>query len=185
MSTIEIVFLAFGLAMDAFAVALVVGAGPYARQVRPAVRLSFHFGLFQFLMPVAGWALGRGLDRWMAQFDHWIAFGLLGLIGGHMIHAGLHPGQETARTDPTKRWSLVSLSVATSIDAFAVGLSLALLNVDIWYPCILIGLITGALSVIGVRAGNKIGARLGGRMEIAGGVILCLMGVKLLWDGFR
>lgn len=183
MSTAEIILLALGLAMDAFAVSLVVGAGQHARRLRPAVRLSFHFGLFQCLMPMAGWALGRGVDRWMASFDHWIAFGLLAIVGGRMVYAGLHPQEERHRDDPTRRWNLVSLSVATSIDAFAVGLSLALLRVSIWYPCVLIGLITAGLSVIGVRIGNRVGDHLGGRMEVVGGLILCLIGARILWGG--
>ena len=185
MNSLEIILLALGLAMDAFAVSLVVGAGKHARQIRPAVRLSFHFGLFQSLRPMAGWASGRGVERWLAHFDHWVAFGLLAIVGGRMIYAGLFPTEDAREDDPTRRWNLVSLSVATSLDAFAVGLSLALLDLSIWYPCLIIGPITAVLSVIGVKMGNRVGSFLGNRMEIVGGLILCGIGARILWQGLH
>ena len=130
MSVLEILFIAVGLSMDAFAVALGVGASPVVRGPRPAFRISFHFGLFQFLMPVVGWTVGSAVQPLIESFDHWIAFGLLFYVGGRMIHAGIFGGEDSGsrHTDPTAGWSLVILSVATSIDAvrprFAVALGL-------------------------------------------------------------
>ena len=176
----EILLIALSLAMDAFAVSLAAGTTGQACGFRPTFRLSFHFGLFQFLMPVLGWSLGVAIDTPIRSFDHWVAFGLLAFVGVRMIRAGLRADPETFRRDPTRSYTLVLLSVATSIDALAVGLSLAMLRVNIWYPSVVIGVVTAALSAAGIRLGNRLGSRLGHRMEIAGGVILCLIGLRIL-----
>ena len=117
--------------MDACAVTLGCAASGAARGPRAAFRLSFHFGLFQFIMPVLGWAVGTELARLVSNWDHWIAFGLLAFVGLRMIHSGLHPNVQTALHDPSRGLRLMMLSVATSIDALAVGLSLAMLRVNI------------------------------------------------------
>src|SRR5512136_1822818 len=126
MDFLQIIFIAIGLAMDAFAVALGAGSSRVTHGVRPAFRLSFHFGLFQFLMPIIGWYVGNTIAPLIAAFDHWIAFGLLAYVGGKMIHAGSgrEPAKEEKSLDPTSGIQLVMLSIATSIDALAVGLSL-------------------------------------------------------------
>ncbi len=181
MSTLTLIGIAVGLAMDAFAVA--IGAGLTLKRVsaRQTFRLAWHFGLFQALMPVVGWLAGLTVAEWIAPIDHWIAFGLLAIIGGKMIYEALKPeAAEAERPDPTKGWSLILLSIATSIDALAVGLSLALLGVDIWWPALVIGLVAGAFTTVGLQLGQRFGALLGRRMEVVGGVILIGIGVKIL-----
>lgn len=186
MGLAQYVVIACGLAMDATAVCLGAGATGRARDRRAAFRLVFHFGLFQMLMPVAGWLLGRGLIGILRHVDHWLAFVLLAFVGGRMVLAGARPhDQEQPRGDPTRGWSLVALSVATSIDALAVGLSLAVLDVAIWLPCLLIGLITAAMSWGGLALGGVLHARWGSRMEVAGGVLLTLIGLQILVSHLR
>lgn len=180
MRLFEIVLIALGLAMDAFAVALGCGASGQARGARAGFRLAFHFGLFQFMMPVAGWAAGVRIERLVSAWDHWIAFGLLVFVGARMIRAGLNPRLETRPGDPSRGLKLVMLAVATSIDAFAIGLSLAMLRVSIWYPSVVIGVVTLGVSMAGFQFGSKLGARFGKRMEVAGGAILLLIGLRIL-----
>ena len=180
MGFIEILMIAVGLAMDAFAVSL--GAGTSGRAVgsRAAFRLSFHFGFFQFMMPVIGWFLGVRIAPAIESIDHWIAFGLLAFVGARMIHAGFDPKGQAYTTDPSRGLTLVMLAVATSIDALAIGLTLAMLQVRIWYPSVVIGIVTGGLSLVALRVGSQLGARFGKRMEIAGGLILVLIGLRIL-----
>ncbi len=182
MTTIEIILIAIGLAMDAFAVALGVGSSRYGKGPGPVFRISFHFGLFQFFMPVIGWYIGYTIEPIIQAFDHWIAFALLMYVGGKMIRAGLKTGPEIQESsgDPTTGITLVILSVATSIDALAVGLSLAIIRIDIWYPSIIIGVITGILSLVGLRLGHVLGEKFGKRMEIVGGIILCIIGIRIV-----
>ena len=180
MSFIEVLLIALGLAMDAFAVCLGAGTTQRVSGPRPAFRLAFHFGLFQALMLVLGWLLGFTVERLIAGFDHWIAFGLLAFVGARMIRSGLDPDGETHAADPSRGATLVLLSVATSIDAFAVGLSLAVLNVNIIYPAIVIGLVAAGMSLLGLLLGQRLGKAFGKRMEIVGGLILIGIGVRVL-----
>ncbi|MCP4572161.1 MAG: manganese efflux pump [bacterium] len=182
MELLTVIVIAVGLAMDATAVSLGAGAGGRARGRRAAFRLSFHFGLFQALMPLLGWLAGNRLAGPLQAVDHWIAFGLLAVVGVRMMWPGSGDDDEPARTDPSRGWSLVALSVATSIDAFAVGLGLAMLEAPIWVPVILIGLITAALSLGGLLLGRVLHAAWGRRMEFAGGLLLVGIGVKILVD---
>lgn len=179
MNLLETILLALALAMDAFAVSL--GAAvvlPAGR--RPTFRLAFHFGLFQALMPVLGWLAGLGLAGLITSIDHWLAFGLLLWIGGHMLwHAGKEEDQ-SPRRDPSRGWTLMALSVAVSLDALAVGLSLAFLHVRIWTPVLVIGIVTGALSWLGLRLGRRLGRAWGPRMERAGGLVLIAIGLRIL-----
>jgi putative Mn2+ efflux pump MntP len=175
--------LAVALAMDAFAVALGCGLAIERLTGRHLFRLGWHFGLFQALMPVIGWLAGLTIQRWIASFDHWLAFGLLAFVGGKMIHEAFQDEQSRAsREDPTRGVSLVMLSVATSIDALAVGLSLAMVGISIWFPALIIGLVAGLLTVIGLLLGRRAGAYWGQRVEIAGGLILLAIGFKILWE---
>jgi putative Mn2+ efflux pump MntP len=179
MEFLEILLIAVGLAMDAFAVALGAGTSGHGRHPRPAVRLAFHLGLFQFLMPVVGWFLGVRLARMIEDYDHWVAFALLAFVGAHMIWESFqHEEQLTA--DPTKGLRLVTLSVATSLDALAVGLSLAMLQITIWYPSAVIGVVTGALSLLGIYLGNRLRGSFGKRMEFVGGLVLIGIGVRIV-----
>ena len=181
MTTLTLIGVAVGLAMDAFAVSIGAGLTLKTVDARQTLRLAWHFGLFQALMPIIGWLAGLSVERWIAPVDHWIAFGLLAVIGGKMIHEALKDDdEETRRGDPTKGWSLVLLSLATSIDALAVGLSLALLDVSIWWPAVVIGLVAGAFTTVGMQLGKRFGALLGRRMESVGGIVLIAIGVKIV-----
>jgi putative Mn2+ efflux pump MntP len=178
---VVILGIALGLAMDCFAVA--VGASVTLRRAtgRQTFRLAFHFGLFQFLMPVLGWLAGLTVADVMALFDHWVAFGLLTFIGGKSVFVALRrKGGEARADDPTRGASLVMLSVATSIDALAVGFSFAMLGVRVWGPSVVIGVVSAAVTVIGMELGSRLGARFGRRMEILGGLVLIAIGIKIL-----
>ena len=182
MSLFEVIFISVGLAMDAFAVSIGAGMSGYMVTRRAKFRISFHFGLFQFLMPILGWYCGTHIEPFIKHVDHWIAFGLLAFVGIRMIRSGLSSESEAFSRDPSKGANLVILSVATSIDALAIGLSFAVLNIGIWYPSVMIGIITGGLSLIGISLGKRIGEKLGKKMEILGGLILIGIGVKILID---
>jgi len=177
---IDILVIALGLAMDAFAVSISSGTKEVTRGFRPTFRLSFHFGLFQFLMPVIGWFLGSEISVYVKSFDHWVTLCLLSFVGVRMIIEGFKPDSNKSEFDPSKGMHMVMLSIATSIDAFAIGLSLAVLQVNIFYPSVIIGVVTGILSVIGIQLGNKLGLRFGRRMEIIGGLVLILIGIKIV-----
>jgi manganese efflux pump family protein len=182
MALMSVLLIALALAMDAFAVALSAGAFLVKVDARQTFRLSFHFGLFQFLMPVLGWLAGVRLQSVISAFDHWIAFGLLAIIGGKMIRSSFEDSKEVFRGDVTKGWLLVSLSVATSIDAFAVGLSLAVLDVGIMGPSVIIGIVAAALTLIGLRLGERLSSLLGKKMELIGGLILVGIGVRVVLE---
>ncbi len=180
MGLLEILLIAVGLALDAFAVSLVAGTLPQTHAPRPIFRLSFHFGLFQFLMPVVGWYAGSTVAHLISAWDHWVALGLLSVVGGRMIRSGLDRKVDSFSTDPSRGMTMVMLSVATSIDALAVGLSLAMLRVNVWYPAAVIGVVTASLSLVGVLAGHRLGVRFGKRMEVLGGIILILIGLRIV-----
>jgi putative Mn2+ efflux pump MntP len=181
MDTLEILMIAVGLSMDAFAVSLGASASGRATGRRAAFRLSFHFGLFQFLMPVIGWLVGVSVAPLVVSFNHWIACALLSFVGVRMILAGFRPDVEAFAKDPSRGWTLVILSVATSLDALAVGLTLAMIAGPILYPAVVIGVVTGSLTLAGVRLGARLGARFGKRMEIAGGIILIIVGIRIVY----
>lgn len=180
LETLTILSIAVALGMDAFSVAVAAGISLPAVTGRHVFRLAWHFGLFQFIMPVAGWYCGRAASSALEHYDHWVAFGLLSLIGAKMIWESLSGREDAARPDPTRGMSLVALSVATSIDALAVGVSLALLKVTIVIPSLIIGLVAGLMTLIGVRLGRRIGALLGKRIECVGGLVLIGIGIKIL-----
>jgi len=169
-----------GLAMDAFAVSVAVGLSLSDVTPRHTFRIAFHFGLFQFLMPVLGWAAGSEVAARFAAYDHWIAFGLLAFVGGKMLLDARHDRRSFSQSDPTRGAMLVTLSVATSLDALAVGLSMAFLQVSVWVPCVVIGLVAGTLSAIGIRFGARFGSRSRRWAEAAGGVILLFIGGRIL-----
>ena len=180
MNLSDIILISIGLAMDASAVSLVAASSGYAEDSRSKLRLAFHFGLFQFLMPIIGWLLGISFVSYFSHIDHWIAFALLAIVGGRMIISGINPSEENYAKDPTRGFTLVLLSIATSIDALAIGLSLAMLDVNIWYPSVIIGIITATLSLISIRIGKKLKSSFGKKMEIIGGIILVLIGINIL-----
>ena len=182
MPLFDVLLLAVGLAMDACVVSAGAGASGRTHGGRGTFRLGFHFGLFQFLMPIIGWLAGLTIASAIASVDHWVAFVLLAIVGGRMIQSGLKAEPDSGAGDPSKGWSLVMLSIATSIDALAVGFSLAMIDVDIWMPAVMIGVVTGLMSVAGLRLGTRLGARFGHRMEIVGGAILIFVGAKIVFD---
>ncbi len=175
---------AVALAMDALAVAIVTGLTVSPLTGRHVFRLSFHFGLFQALMPAAGWAAGVALHRYIAAFDHWLAFALLAVVAVRMIRGALRAEGEKRRVinDPTSGWELVMLSVATSVDALAVGLSLALLGSAILGPALVIGVVAAGFTCAGMLLGRRIGARWGQRVEIVGALILLAIGLKIVLE---
>lgn len=182
MDPLTLIGLALALAMDAFAVALGTGTVLARLTGRHLFRLGFHFGLFQALMPVIGWLAGQTVMQWVAAWDHWIAFGLLTMIGGRMIYEASIGEEKTDDRDPTRGLSLVILSIATSIDALAVGFSLSVIGVSIWMPALVIGLVAGALTVAGMLLGDRISSCWGPRVEILGGCVLIAIGFKVLLE---
>lgn len=182
----SIIALAFGLAMDAFAVAVGVSVSLGRVSPRQVFRFGFHFGLFQALMPLLGWAAGNFVGDQIQAWDHWVAFGLLSVIGLKALRDSLRGGPRETQNgpDPTRGVRLVLFSVATSTDALAVGLTLGMLEVQVWYAVALIGLVTATLTVAGMVCGAWLGRRLGvrfeRRVEAAGGLILIGIGAKIL-----
>lgn len=176
----SIVMIAVALAMDALAVAIVTGVS-LAVTRRRVFRLAFHFGLFQALMPTLGWLVGRPIQAYISAFDHWVAFGLLAIVGGRMIVGALSDDRSRREpVDTTRGWDLVMLSVATSIDALAVGLSLAMLSTSILVPAVTIGVITAAITAIGMLVGRRAGSDWGPRIEVVGGAGLIVIGLRIL-----
>ncbi len=180
----ELVLIAVGLSMDAFAVALCKGLGMKKLNYKQGLIIALFFGGFQALMPLAGWALGRQFERYITSVDHWIAFALLCYIGGKMIWDALHEKDEEfcpldQRLDLKE---MLMLAVATSIDALAVGVTFAFLGVDIVPAVLLIGAITFALSFAGVLIGHRFGVRFKKKAELAGGAVLVLIGLKILLE---
>jgi putative Mn2+ efflux pump MntP len=185
MTTLTLLGIAVGLAMDAFSVAVAVSARLQPVSPRQMFRLSFHFGLFQGAMPLVGWLGGRTLVSVIGPWDHWVAFVLLAAVGSRALWQAVTEEREenAVASDPTRGASLVALSLATSIDALAVGLSFAVLDVSVWYPCLVIGVITAGLTAAGMHFGSRVGAHYGHLIEAAGGVVLIGIGVKILVTG--
>ena len=182
MDLISLIFTGIGLAMDCFAVSLGIGTTNMVRSFRPVFRLSFHFGLFQGLMTLFGWLVGSTVAQLISNVDHWIVLALLVWVGTRMIIEGFKPvGQAANQADPSRGGTLVLLAVATSLDAMAVGLSMAIIKVNIWSASLLIGVITTFLSLIGLMIGNRLGMAFGKRMEIIGGLILNGIGLRILY----
>jgi manganese efflux pump family protein len=181
MNLLTLLGIAFGLAMDAFAVAIAVGSRHKQLHFRPVFRLSFHFGLFQFLMPIIGWLVGSGLEKYLKNYDHWVAFALLAFVGGKMVKESFETeADETKRTDLTRKMHLIVLSVATSIDALAVGLTFALLDYRIWSSSAVIGVVACGMTILGMFLGKRLGDRFGKRMELVGGLVLLAIGFNIL-----
>ena len=187
MSHIEIFAMAVALAMDAFAVAVATGLKTRC-SLAQTLRMSLAFGCFQFVMPVLGWVLGMTVRGYIEAFDHWVAFALLAFVGVRMIREGLQGAEEAedcgkARMDPTRGMTLVILAVATSIDALAVGISMAVLQVEVWYPAAIIGLVCFGLTAIGMHVGRVVvreGSKLGDKANVIGGIVLIGIGVKIV-----
>ena len=184
MSFFEIVLIAVSLAMDAFAVSICKGLNMTTFSLKNALIIGVFFGGFQALMPTVGWLLGSGFERYITRFDHWIAFGLLALIGANMLREAF--GNEEVSSENADRLrlrELLALAVATSIDALAVGITFALQpQVNIGWTVLLIGLITFLLSAAGVFIGNRFGAKRHRLANFCGGAVLILIGLKILLE---
>lgn len=181
MDLLAVVLIGLGLAMDAFAVSVCKGMAMKAPSVRAILIVALWFGGFQFLMPVIGFLLGDAVYDYISDYDHWIAFALLLLIGAGMIREGLSGDDESVDSDIGFRTMLV-LAVATSIDALAVGISFAMTEGSILGPAAVVGIVTFLVSAVGVRVGGVFGSRLGGKAELLGGAILIAIGAKILLE---
>jgi len=178
----EVLLLALALGMDAFSVAL--GVGMVVSGWRQVFRLSWHFGFFQFCMPLVGWQAARLVSPRIGAFGNWVGAGLLFVIGGRMVGEGLRRKGEREggyRIDPTRGWSLVGLSVATSIDALGVGFGFGLVEAHLFRACVVIGLVAMVMTWLGLRLGKVLGNRFGAFAEVLGGCVLVLLGVRMLF----
>lgn len=180
---ITLASIAVALAMDAFAVSIVSGSVFGHLHIRHGLRMALCFGAFQAFMPLLGWAAGKGLETHIQPFDHWLAFLLLTVIGGKMALESLHIGKtEKAPSDPSNLIVLLALSLATSIDALAVGLTLSLVTEHIFSAVLLIGVITFLISLLGWQIGKRIGHFFETQIELLGGLILIAIGLKILLE---
>lgn len=186
MSIWEILLIGLGVSADAFAVSMCKGVEMKKFIFKYALLIALFFGGFQMLMPLIGWAAGTLFEKYITQFDHWIAFGLLLLLGGKMIYDGIFDKDEQKEGEdkPLKLGfvTLLVMAIATSIDALAVGVTFAFLKVNIWMAVSIIGATTFAFSLVGVGIGVKVGDKFKNKAEIFGGVILILIGLKILLE---
>jgi putative Mn2+ efflux pump MntP len=184
MNPLSIVLLGFAMSTDAFAAAIGKGAGMTRPRLGQALRVGLIFGTIEAITPVVGWLLGRGASRYIEAWDHWIAFGLLTVLGVHMVYNALRP-QAEAPADPARKSGLLALALtglSTSIDALAVGISLAFVNTSIAVVAVVIGLCTCVMVTLGVMLGRVLGAMVGKNAEVLGGLILIGVGAVLLYE---
>jgi manganese efflux pump family protein len=182
MNFVTIFLLAVGLGVDAFSVAIGIGAANTKRSWGPMLRLSAAFGLFQFMMPLVGWLAGLTVVNFIDGFDHWIAFALLAYVGGKMIWEGLEKESNEKKADQTRGLPLLLLSIATSIDALAVGFSFSILKLPILFPATIIGVVCFIMTAVGMVFGKVLARIFGKKVEIFGGIVLIAIGVKILMD---
>lgn len=177
---VEIFLIAVSLALDAFAVSVSSGISIPGFGVKQAARMGLWFGAFQFMMPVAGWLLGSSVSQYIETVDHWVAFALLAVIGGRMAWGSLRGGEEDEAPADLSARRLCLLAIATSIDALAVGVSMAFMNVPVLASAVVIGVVAFVLSVVGGLAGRRLGSLFQKRAELVGGLVLIAIGVKIL-----
>ena len=182
MTFIELLLIAVGLSMDAFSVSICKGLTTKRFSWRMALICGLWFGFFQALMPTVGYFLGDQFQEMIESYDHWIAFGLLALIGVNMIREALSKAEEGTTNGALDVKTMFFLAVATSIDALAVGVSFACIQVELWSSVVVIGLTTFIFSVLGVRIGNVFGSKYEKSAGIVGGIILILIGLKILFE---
>jgi len=180
MELVTIVVIAVGLAMDAFAVSIVSGTAYRQLKIKHAFRLAFFFGGFQAFMPLIGSLAGLSVKEYIADYDHWMAFGLLSAVGGKMIYESFKIKSAEKNFNPSNIFVLLVLSVATSIDALAIGVTLSIITSSIVAAVIIIGLVTFVLSYIGVFIGKKFGHFFENKIEAVGGLVLIGLGAKIL-----
>lgn len=180
MEIIEILLLGISLSMDAFAVSICKGLSMKKLDWKKAIIIGLYFGIFQTLMPVIGYFLGSTFESLVTNIDHWIAFVLLVLIGGNMIREALSKEKNDSCNDNVDFKTMLSLAIATSIDALAIGITFAFLDVNVPLAITIIGITTFIISLIGVKLGNKFGSKYESKAGIAGGIVLILIGIKIL-----
>jgi putative Mn2+ efflux pump MntP len=181
MGLVEILLLAVGLAMDAFTVSICKGLSMKKMNWKKAIIIAFYFGVFQAIMPVLGYFLGTTFESLITKFDHWVAFILLLAIGGNMIKESFDKEDEK-KNDKVDFKTMVILALATSIDALAIGITFAFLDVNLALAVSIIGIITFIISIFGVKIGNRFGNKYQNKAELAGGIILVLLGIKILLE---
>lgn len=182
MGLVEIILIAVSLAMDAFAVSICKGLSMKKMDWKKAIIIALYFGIFQGGMPLIGYLLGVGFEESIKFIDHWIAFGLLAFIGGNMIKEALSKNEDDEVDDKVDFKTMIVLAIATSIDALAIGVTFAFLNVNIILAVSLIAAITFVISCIGVKLGNVFGDKYEKKAELAGGIVLILIGFKILLE---
>ena len=180
MEYFTIFLIAIGLCFDSFAVSVSSGLTHQKIKFHQALRIAFSLAFFQGLMPLVGWMLGYSLKFYMIEWDHWVAFILLGSLGGKMLYESLTNGEEEKTFNPLNFWVIIGMSLATSIDALVVGFTLAMVDVTIYISVIIIGVVTFLVSMLGILFGKKTGNRYGKKVEIIGALILIGIGVKIL-----
>lgn len=177
----SLILLSIGLAMDAFSVAIVAGFGLGEVKLVDSLKVSATFGAAHIIMPVLGWFLGSTVLNLIQRWDHWIAFLLLAFVGGKMLREGLDPEtEEVNASDLLGFASLIMFTIAVSIDALAVGLSFSLQELSIWVPSLYMGVGTLIFTFVGLNIGNRTGQRFGKRAQIAGGLVLILIGLRIV-----
>lgn len=181
MHILEILLSAICLAMDAFAVSVCKGLSMKKIEWKKAIIIALYFGTFQALMPLIGYFLGTTFEQYITNLDHWVAFILLGAIGANMIKEALW-GDEEELNDSVDFKTMIVLSIATSIDALALGITFAFLKVNMVLATLIIGIVTFIICLIGVKIGNKFGSQYGKKAEIFGGIILIILGTKILLE---
>lgn len=179
MGIFDLVVIAIGLSMDAFAVSICKGLSVKKVQPKHVITAGAYFGGFQALMPLIGYMLGKQFESMITSIDHWIAFVLLGIIGGNMVREALS-GDDDMQNDSFSFKTMFPLAIATSIDALAIGVTFAFLKVNIIPAVLLIGVITFGFSAVGIKIGNAFGTKYKSKAELAGGLILILLGIKIL-----
>lgn len=179
MDILSIILIAVGLSMDSFAVSITNGLTIKELNIKRILTISLSLAIFQAVMPLIGWMAGLGIEKYIKDLDHWIAFALLSLIGAKMIYDGAKKNAD-AKDIELKILTLVGQSFATSIDAFAVGISFALLDISIVTPILIIGIITFGFSLLGLQLGKFFGKRMRKSVEIFGGIVLVGIGIKIL-----
>lgn len=182
MNLVNLFAIALGLSFDTFAVSLSCGVAQVKIHFRQALRVAFILAVFQGVFPVAGYYLGVSFSALVEPVDHWVSFGLLTILGLRMIYEGSRKEEDKETRDLTRPLMLIVMGIGTSIDAFVVGISLGFLEANIWLSAIIIGIITFLASMIAIRLGKNVGKRLGSNVEIMGGIILILIGLKIVLE---
>ncbi len=180
MDFITIFLIAIGLSFDTFAVSVTTGLTISHIRFWQGIRIAIILAFFQALMPFIGWLIGKQVENLISNYDHWIAFGLLSILGIKMIYESFSKDEENKKFNPLIIWVVIGMAVATSIDALVVGVSFAFIEINIYWSLLIIGFVTFLVSMIGMLLGKKVGSKLGKRMEIIGGIILIGIGLKIL-----